>query len=273
MVERMGASFVYGTVEETGAAGIDVVKAFLAANAILEGKEHSIKLSSLDQPNSTKVHLESLMQLTSALDEMTLWLLERRNRKLTLSELIERYKPNFRELLRSTETFGNIVEHNQYKNRFNALRDQGLPVDLAHIVTSFYYAAAHLEVAEIALLSNTSPTNVSRLYGTLSATLHLSAIVKKADEIVTFDRWDDLAVRATVKELRNSIGELTHRIIIEEQDASQQAMNAFFHSRLESIEQYQRSLREFEHKPMNVATLIVISNQLKAIISKRAARV
>ncbi len=265
LVERMGGSFVYRSAEETGSPKTEIIRGFLAADAILSANEISEQLSIIDRANATRTHLLTLLRIQTAIDSMTRWFLEHRNPNLTLLEVVEKYSEPFRRLIGETESL--ITEHE--KNRFleatRQLISHDVPEKLAVAVSSVSYATAYLDIVNIATAITTEVIPVAHLYSRLAIALQVRQLLEQANDIEPNDRWEALALRTISADVRRSVAKLTKAIVEQKGQASEAAMKEFLEERKETVNRYRGSIQDFNNRQITIPALLVISNQLFAL--------
>ncbi len=265
VVERMGASFIYRTTEETGAPKTDILSSFLAASEILGADQLTTDLTIMDSVKSMRSYLNILLKTTGALDSMSRWILEYRNSDLSLSEMVDLYGSAFKRLMAETETLLTETERNRFHEACRQLIVGGVPKELAQRVTAVSYANAYLDVAEIARIVDQDVTDVAHLYAELALALNIQQLLEQAAELEPTDRWEALALRSTMLDIRRGTARLTRLLIQETGKASPEAMRSYLELRTESLDRYRASLRAFTNKPITIPALLVISNQLAAL--------
>ena len=265
LVESMGASFVYRTAEETGAPQTDIVLAFLAATAILEADATTKDLDVLDRVSSTRSHLNILIKFNGALDGMTRWILENRDPNSSLAEIVSVYQEPFKRLIHETEELLTDGEKSRYREACRQLIVSGVPKEVAHRVVAVAYASSYLDIAEIARVVDQDVISIAQLYSNLALTLHVRQLLEQAHELEPEDRWEALALRSQMIDLRRSVATLTRLVIQEEGDSSPEAMKRYLELRSESLDRYKASVKQFNTKQVTISALLVISNQLAAL--------
>lgn len=262
LVEQMGATFLYRLGEETGATHTDVIFALLAATEIVGMREMRDKLRILDTPRTGSSYLKALLHLTSAIDNVTRWILDHRNTNLTWSEFIDRYRNPCKLLLSNVTSTLAENELRRHEETCRQLIAEGLPADLARDVAGVVYATAFLDIVDVATESARELTKVSRVYGYLAEEFHITRLLAQVQDIEPIDRWEALATRSITSELRDSVRLLTRCVLQETKDTSVDCAKRYLEERHESVKRYQQSLREFQNRSMTIAALLVITNQL-----------
>ena len=266
----MGATFVYRCAQETGAPHSSVIHAFLVTESVVGADELTKRLGIMDTATAPKPHLNALLALTSALDDMTRWFLERSNESLSLEELVERFQNPFRLLLKETDVFLTEFELRRYQENLNGLVSAGFPKDLAQPVAALAYATSYLDIIEISYREAFDVLDVAKLHANLVSEFQLSLLLEQVVDIEANDRWEALALRTITKQLTTNIASLARSVISETGDASLESLNAYLERRTEIVTRFRVSVREFHNRSMTIPALLVIANQLYALSRKKA---
>ncbi len=271
VVERMGASFVYRNSEETGATSTNIIRSFLAADAIIEAETLSDELQVMDRANATRSHLVVLLRIQSAIDGMSRWILEHFDDSTSLTSLVETYSAPFRKLVGETGSLITDLEKTRFQEACRQLIVNDVPKDLANAVASSAYATAFLDISLISNQTNFDVISVAHLYSALADALHIRKLLEQANDVEPMDHWEALALRTISADIRRSVAELAKAIVLDKDAADTDAMNQYLLEHQELVERYRHNVREFNNQPATMAALLVISNQLLAL-SKNGAR-
>jgi glutamate dehydrogenase len=244
LLERMGASFVYRTAEETGAGTSDILSSFLVASDVLDAYTLTRELEVLDKASTSRLYLTTLIKISNALDGMTRWMLENRRRDLSLEQTASTYRPAFLKLAHETRGLLSDAEASRFDESCRQLLVQGLPKELAMRITSLSFATAFLDVVEIARIAEHDPLPVATLYSKVSLEMQVRDLLDRCIELEPSDRWESLALRSVMIELRRSIARITGLIIRTSGSASDAGLQQFLQSRGESLIRYRQSIRE-----------------------------
>ncbi len=265
VVERMGATFVNRTAEETGASDTDIIFAFLAADEILGAAEISEQLRTTDTATSASAHLNALFFLTRAIDDLTRWLLEHRSAHLTWSEVIDRYRKSCKILLGETTSFLTQVELSAYQEKYGELLLVGFPKTLAQSVSSIVYANSLVEITDISSDTATDLLSAAKLYSQIATEFSVTRLIEQSSSIESTDRWEALALRVIVAQLKDSVGLVVKSIIHETGGATAENIQRFLEKRKDAVKRYNQSVNEFQSRNLTVSALLVIANQLYGI--------
>src|SRR5574337_328014 len=98
IVNRMGATFVLRSQEDTGETAAAVVKAYNAARQILHARELWSGIEALDGKVGEAAQIDALMKVWSLLRHVSRWLLNLPGTVLDITNLVQRYKPGMDKL-------------------------------------------------------------------------------------------------------------------------------------------------------------------------------
>lgn len=265
VVERMGSSFVMRTSIESGMSKVEVMKAFIAACSIL-GVDNLVKeLDQFDNPITTRLHITSLVNITSAIDGMVRWLLDSHKVYLPLEEIVDRYQKPFSELLSSMDIFLKQVEKGIVREQVTKLIMNGFSKELASAVSSLEYASALLDIIEVSKSTNCNVLEVSNLFSNVYEIFKIRTLIEKVKAFEPKDRWEQNALRTLMANLRIAMAKLALIIIQKKNSSSIEAIEDYLESQKESVQHFNAVYDELASQEMTVAMLLVISNQLFAL--------
>ena len=265
IVERMGASFVYRSAEETGTSTTNIIRAFLAADAVLRADQLSRELSIMDKAHSTRNHLVTLLKLHHALDGMTSWFLENVKHETSISSVVGTYSEPFKRLVEKTDAIISDFEKNRFRETCKQLDVYGVSDSVSSAVGASSYVNSYLDMISTSIESDTDVIAIGKIYSRLSSGLQIRQLLEKSTDVDTVDHWEALAIRTIVNQIRGSVAELTKRIVQSPLMEQPNAVEQYLNSKSERFNRYLSSLQEFNNRPYTVAALLVTSNQLAAL--------
>ncbi|MFN8388686.1 MAG: NAD-glutamate dehydrogenase [Bdellovibrionota bacterium] len=265
VVERMGATFVHRAAEESGVSKLSVIRAYLAADAIVNADHLTAELEVLDKPNATRQHLLALLRLMSAIDNMTRWILDHRPDVPVLGDVVARYGPSFELLVQQTDALATQAERNRFRESCKQLIVSGVPKDLAYAVTSLSYTTVYLDIIEISILSGAPVLEVAKLFSNLYVALHIRPLLEQTADLEATDRWEESAITTLTADVRRAMAKVALAIIQTKGGADLGGMEAFLESRKEIIARFHATYQEFSGRQLSVPALLILTNQLFAL--------
>ncbi|MGH8183426.1 MAG: NAD-glutamate dehydrogenase, partial [Rhodanobacteraceae bacterium] len=215
IVNRMGATFVLRTQEDTGQTAAGVVKAYNAARQILHSREIWSGIDALDGKVSDAAQIDALMKLWSQLRHMTRWLLNSSSSALGITDLVRRYQPGMDELRGKLPALLSETGNASWGVDFGKWQGLGFPEALAHKLATIPTLEVAMDIVETSLESGRQVEHVARVCFDLGEALDIEWLRNQIDKLAVDSRWhaqargalrDELAVqqRAMVGQILGS---------------------------------------------------------------------
>lgn len=268
IVERMGASFVFRCATETGKNEREIILAFLIAGSLVGARQISEELDELDTASATREFHSSHQILTSTLDQMTKWILSLNTENLEIDEVLLKYSEAVNKSLEKMSSILGALEQNRLQESISKLTTKGFRQELAEKICSLPYFVNFLGALQISIETNKDIVSVSKLYSNLLNTLFIDQLLVQAKEIKANDKWEQLSIKNSLVEIKNSVTIIAHKIIMRSDSASIKAMDKYLNNCPELIEQLKSSMKESGSRSMTPAALAVISGQLRALSNR-----
>lgn len=266
LVERMGATFVHSLASETGSSSIEVIRSFLIADGIFSGSSLVKNLSVLDKASTYRFYLSALLRVQSAVEAISGWILSEENQsKAPISEIIEKYRASFQNLLLKTEEVLSNNELTRYQESVRELLMHAVPKDLAKSISAVHYAPVYLDIIRVSKKVLVEPIDIAKLYAHLASELQIGQLVDAANSLHSENKWDNLASKSLASQLRKSAARLCESIITENGSCDQGSVTSYFMKRNDLLKQYRSSLQETLKDAPQISSLYILSNMLQMI--------
>ncbi|HEX7340632.1 MAG TPA: NAD-glutamate dehydrogenase [Rhodanobacteraceae bacterium] len=217
VVNRMGATFVLRTQEDTGRTAAAVVKAYNAARQILRAREAWAGVDALDGKVGAEAQIEALMKLWSLLRHTSRWLLSRTGAALGITELVTRYQPDMDKLCGLLP--GVLTESGQaaWNAEVERWRGLGFPDELARKLATAPVLEVGLDIIETALDSGRPIEHVARVFFDLGGALDIEWLRLQIEKLPVESRWHAQARGALRDELAVQQRAMVQQILASEQ--------------------------------------------------------
>lgn len=262
IMDRMGITFVHRTAAESGAEPWEIIFSFIIADALVDGAGFASRLAEFDTSHNNKIYLSAVARVGNAIEALTKWVLEHREQKATITEILGLYHAPFQRLLDSSETLGEHSELNRHSDAAKQLVLNGMPQDLAERVVTVGFGPGFLDIATIAIRTQQDVIAVAKMYFAVTQRLHIRALLEKARSIEASSRWDSLAIRTIESDIRKTVSSLVDAVIRECGSASEESLQRFLGARVTTVEKLERNIREIDSTETSLSALLVLSNQL-----------
>ena len=212
-VNHAGITYYHRLRTETGSAGVDIVRAHLVAREVFGTPDLVMRVSHLDNEVPAEVQNHLRNEIRKVLEISSRWLLTNRRTPLDGSEVVDRFGERVRALVEELPTLFGETERAAYEEKLEAYAEAGVPEDLAQAVAVLEPATALLAIVETALRDEVDPVEAARVHFTLSERLGLTAVIEKAEQLPTDDRWETMARSALFDDLDDVAAALTAQVL------------------------------------------------------------
>jgi glutamate dehydrogenase len=269
LVDTSGISYAYRVSEDVGVGPVDAVRSYAATDAIFRVGEvwRQIRAAG-DNGASVAVTDRMTLDLRRLIDRAGRWLLNYRPQPLAVGAEINRFAekvriltPRMSEWLRGDDKA--IVEREARE-----FSSQGVPDELAYMVTTGLYQYSLLDVIDIADIVDRDPAEVADTYFALMDRLGTDGLLTAVSRLVRDDRWHSLARLAIRDDLYGSLRALCFDVLaVGEPDENGEEKIAEWETTNSSrVSRAQRTLTEiYESGELDLATLSVAARQIRSM--------
>jgi len=211
MINRGGITFLFRACEETGAAPVEVARAFAVVREIFGLPQIWDRIEALDALVPTSAQTALSLECRRLLDRATRWLLQERRAAVDVLAEIEHFAPVAR-VAPIVPKFLRGVEHERFERRTAEFVSAGAPTDLSAEVAGLLDAFSLLDICEIAASSGEEPESVAELYFALSERFEVDRMLSRITLLPRDDRWSALARMSLRYDLYSALGLLTRAV-------------------------------------------------------------
>jgi glutamate dehydrogenase len=289
-VNRGGTTFVYRTVEETGATVADIIRAYLIIRDVygLEKLWSAVEALDSDHDVPTEAQVAVYLEARRLMDRAVRWLLSNRRAPLDVPNEIARLRPGVAHLLPQLDTAFRGNERAAMESHAKALVARGIPTELAAWATRIMYGFGLLDVVTVAESTGRDLTEVAGIYFVLSERYRVDSLLSKISELPREDRWQTLARMALRYDLYGALAALTTEVlaasppdrgratgaaevadtvaIAEDRVAEWERANSV------AIARARNAIGDFEEARADLAALSVILRQIRTLAATAAAQ-
>ncbi|MGH8192369.1 MAG: NAD-glutamate dehydrogenase [Rhodanobacteraceae bacterium] len=217
IVNRMGATFVLRSQEDTGETAAAVVKAYNAARQIIHARDLWSGIEALDGKVTEAAQIDALMKVWSLLRHVSRWLLNLPGTVLGITDLVQRYQPGM-DALRAALP-GTLTETGRASWDVDLEKWQGLgfPHELAHNLATIPSLEGSMDVIETSLDSGRPVEHVARVFFDLGEALDIEWLRTQIEKLPVESRWHAQARGALRDELAVQQRAMVGQILASEQ--------------------------------------------------------
>jgi glutamate dehydrogenase len=217
IVNRMGATFVLRSQEDTGETAAAVVKAYNAARQILHARELWAGIESLDGKVSEASQIDALMRVWSLLRHVSRWLLNRPGTVLGITDLVQRYQPGMDTLRAALPARLTETGRASWGVDLEKWQGMGFPDELAHKLATIPSLEVAMDVIETSSESGRPVEHVAQVFFDLGAAMDIEWLRGQIEKLPVESRWHAQARGALRDELAVQQRAMVSQILASEQ--------------------------------------------------------
>ncbi|MBI2213781.1 MAG: NAD-glutamate dehydrogenase [Acidobacteria bacterium] len=247
MINRVGPTFLFRMMEETGRGPGEVARAYTIARDAFDLEALWRAIEGLDNRVPAAIQTSMMLEIAGLVERSTLWLL-RMYAALDTATRIEQFRPRIAALHIGLSGVLGELSWSQVREKAHEIEMWGLPTDLALRLASLQKLAAAFDIVRMSLDGGFSSEDVGRVYFALGQRLHLDRLYAAASGVGGDSPWQKAAADALLEDAYACHGRITSRIL-EKSDASRpDAVTAWLAAR-----------------PVNMARIDQLINDLRGV--------
>jgi glutamate dehydrogenase len=275
VVNHGGITFVYRTMEETGATAADVIRAYVIVREVYGLRDLWTAVERLDSDSDVPTAAQTAVYLEGRrlMDRAMRWLLTSRRAPLDVPSEITRLAPGVAELLPHLDTMFRGKERDSLRNHADTIVGLGIPDDLAVWATRIMYGFGLLDVVTVAESTGRAVKEVAGVYFTLSDEFRVDMLLSRISELPRDDRWQTLARMALRYDLYAALAGLTGEVLSSTSSsaAPDQRVSEWEQTNEVAIARAQKSMGEFDESRADLAALSVLLRQIRTLVTTASA--
>jgi len=272
-VNRGGMSFVYRTMEETGASAADVLRAYVVVRDVFGLDTLWADIDALDNVVGTAAQVSVYLESRRLLDRAVRWLVTNRKSPLDVSGETARLRDGVSRLLPELGDYFRGDERESLRAHVDTMTGRGLPPDLADRATRIMYSFGLLDVVETAADTGCDVTEVASVYFMLSERFRVDWLLSKISLLPRGDRWQTLARTALRYDLYAALAALTVEVLTATpgEVAVQDRAEQWEQDNASAVARVRRAMEDFAHSPADLAALSVLLRQIRTLVRTSSA--
>lgn len=214
LVDTMGMTFLVRAVRDTGWEVADVVRAWVAARAILDADAVVARLTAARERLSSETEQRAVLALAGALERAALWLVQTQPAGMPLAQFVERFRAPVTELLNAGAERLAAERRGAGAEAVAALVAGGLDPELAHRLGALGGAGEALEITDIARTAAVPLPVAAEVYAGVGVLVDLDWVRRAVPGVLPGeDRWEPRAVVSLLDVVAHMRRQLTLQII------------------------------------------------------------
>jgi glutamate dehydrogenase len=258
VINSMGITFVPRMVAETGAAPGEIARAFLTAREVSRARERWEDVERLDGVVPGEAQADLMRGVDGVVEQLARWYLQHVP-DLDLGSEVDRTAPAFAEVVDSLDRASTSAARSARDERLGALLAKGVPERPARFGATVPDLVFAPDVISVSRDTGRSVEDVAHAFFLVGEQLYLDAIEARIDALAADTRWERLAWRAQLDDLRLLRRQIVARVIAE--GGGQGIAEAVQSYLLGRVDPYQRLARLMEtpaDEPLDARSVVMV---------------
>jgi glutamate dehydrogenase len=215
LIDALGITFVHRMCSAHSTSPTNVMKATLAADALLQARELREEVRHLPSSNRNKTILAFLQEIHEALRDIAAWIIGNEPH-LTLRELVERYREGFQELIQLNGDAFPERTGEFYDLRRAKYLSEGLSEDSSRTFACFPQAQIFMEILWTAQHAHSELPVVASTFRVLMDLLSVEDLLAISHTIEAKSKWEAELRMTALRDIRRSISLITLELVREQ---------------------------------------------------------
>ncbi|NUT76934.1 NAD-glutamate dehydrogenase [Pseudomonas sp. C1C7] len=196
LVNHMGITFVQRLKESTGMTPANVAGAYVIVRDIFHLPHWFRQIEALDYKVSADVQLELMDELMRLGRRATRWFLRSRRNEQNAARDVAHFGPHLKELGLSLNELLTGPTLENWKNRYEAYVEAGVPELLARMVAGTSHLYTLLPVIEASDVTGQDPAEVAKAFFAVGEELNITWYLQQISALPVENNWQALAREA-----------------------------------------------------------------------------
>ncbi len=193
MIDMMGITFVHRVQQTTGASSPEIARAFMVSREVLDIPKYWQLIEQLDNRVTSEFQHKMMSSLIKLMRRASRWFIRLKRQDLDPSETIEHFGPRVNSFLKCYSQYITEQEHKELYEKVAVMMEQGVPEELALMVSGHRYLLCALPVIQAADQTGQPLTEVARTFFAVGAKLDLNWYGDTLGNLDVVNLWQSLA--------------------------------------------------------------------------------
>lgn len=213
LVNRMGPSFAFRIMDETGATVAELATAFIISKELFDMPEIWAQIEELDNKVSAQTQIDLLILVRGLLERSIHWLIRSRRACQPIDNTILLYRRDIVSLSKSLPDPMTENDRESLSAHVQSLTEQGVPEKLALAVSNTGPLSSAFDISEVAHNGKAEMEMVANIYFEVGAILNLQWLIDEISSLPVSNRWHTLAKSRLRADLHNQQRKLTAEVL------------------------------------------------------------
>ncbi|MBV8938557.1 MAG: NAD-glutamate dehydrogenase [Alphaproteobacteria bacterium] len=201
LVNRVGLTFFFDLLEETGQPAREVAAAYTIARDAFALRHVWKQIEILPAHVDTALQVEMQASIARLVERFSLWVLARLPQPLDIEAAVAKFAPRIAAFRENIEAMHSPFTKAAFDTTTQRLEAAGVPYELAAAVAGLGMMASAGDIIQVAEETELPLEQVGKGYFAAGSAFSLGWLRAQAEALPAVSHWDRLAARAVIQEL------------------------------------------------------------------------
>lgn len=269
IIDRMGATFMQRTFEDTGASVGAIAKAYVVSVELFDAEDIWKAIEGLDFTIKPVHQIEGALIVWNQIRQSVRWILNNFGHHFDISTVIKQLKKDVLQYTKNIDKVLPVKDVKALQNSEKALIKNNYPVALANSIACSEFSYAALDVVEIASHTNSTVSNSALIFFALGEKLNLLWLRDMIEKLVVIGPWHAHARGVLRDELFEHHNSLTQTVINKYgTNNSVETLNTWMSENKDTVKSVRNMLQQMRNeKVVDYATVMVAVRSINNLVS------
>ncbi len=215
IVNRVGLTFFFRILEDTGLKGCDVARAYTVARDAFGLRATWLAIEALDGAVPAATQVELFNESKTLIERVTFWLLRHSTHPMNVGNLVDELKPGIGEVAKHLDRIISPTLKKSCDQKLMEYKSKGIPAELAERISRFDALTAACDIVQVAKQARKKiPVHVvGEVYYSIGTRLGLEWLRKCASRLPAASYWEKLSIKTMIEEIYDVQQLLTAEVI------------------------------------------------------------
>lgn len=266
IVNRVGLTFVYDLMDDTGLSAKDIASAYTIVRDIFDLRNLWDQVEATMLDSGITVQTEMHLAINTLIEHCTRWLLRHSEHPQAIKPTMKRFAEKVQAMYTSLNIMDSRYTEALYQKDYAHYKEHNVPDSLALTIARLPMIASAFDIISISEQSPHTLEEIGKLYFSLGEILRLDHLREAAGTAKTAHYWDNAANKLLFHDYFDEQRRLTSFILAEGKGKTAEDKLVYWQKiKADDLAHYHRFMNHMELGSMNTSMLFVVLRHVKAL--------
>lgn len=269
IVNRMGTTYFYRLLEDTGQRKSDIARAFTVVRDIFELNQIWDDIEKIENSVTVQTKVELYTEVQNLTERTSLWFLHNYNPPMNVSSVVAEFKKGVKDLTQCLNTILSPFAKQVYQEKLKKYKQKNVPDELAKKIAGMETLGSACDIVSITNKTILPVRVIGKIYFELGARLQFGWMRNVLYKQAKGEYWDRLSIKTIIDELYDQQVRLTTNVVnaLCDNKECSDATDKWVKNNQIEIRRYDKFIDELKSSEnINFSMLVVASRRIKELL-------